>query len=422
MEKTDHKIGKLAMEFHTSKYMDCQKEVSSCCLHPTLYRPSRILFLKILLFDLAAINFLYFQGFNDTTDVRKKTSMTTVKTHEFSVHLLKKKIASIVANRHKGNRTILQEKINDLTCQCIFAFSCWTMESNTRTEKKVLVEDQVSNVCLRMLNFLILDGEDRIDNNLKTLYEQSMNYIEKRRSSTDEVMLDVISPVYVKFFANRYQKLKNESNYTDPFIYNQRFNAWALGGMFFDDNEIVCGEDTFCYETLLKLASTWNNISGVMEFPWEMGMGSLIANFNYLLDICVNTKNGPSALLQEDEHQWSGFKNNTGGQCQFDNNLEVFYDDMATLSAIISNTIFQGMYLNDLFGFLGYSPTFDISSLTEDGYVSAGQNLHPIYGMDRWLGNSKYNWEPCVYRSTYQRWTKNIKASMQNDHLGIIRI
>ena len=105
--------------------------------------------------------------------------MTAVKTHEFSVHLLKKKIASIVANRHKGNRTILQEKINDLTCQCIFAFSCWTMESNTRTEKKVLVEDQVSNVCLRMLNFLILDGEDRIDNNLKTLYEQCSVHMEK---------------------------------------------------------------------------------------------------------------------------------------------------------------------------------------------------------------------------------------------------
>ena len=164
------------------------------------------------------------------------------------------------------------------------------MESNTRTEKKVLIEDQVSNVCLRMLNFLILDGEDRIDNNLKTLYEQSMNYIEKRRSSTDEVMQDVISPVYVKFFANRYQKLKNESNYTDPFIYNQRFNAWALGGMFFDDNEIVCGEDTFCYETLVKFATTWNNISGVMDFPWEIGFGSLVANFNYLLDICINTK------------------------------------------------------------------------------------------------------------------------------------
>ena len=328
-----------------------------------------------------------------------------------------------MANRHKGNRTLLKKKINDLTCKCIYAFSCWTMESNTRTEKKVLIEDQVSNACLMFLNYLMLDGEDRIDGNLNNMYEQSMTRTEKRRSGAEEVMIDVFFPIYEKFFSNIYQKLKNESNHSDPFIYNQRFNAWALGGMFFDDNEIVCGDGTFCYKTLVKFAATWNDISAIMEFPWEMGFGSIVANFNYLFDVCFFLGSIKArSMFQEGEDLWSGFENNTGGACHFDKDSDTFYKDMATLSSILSESTFEGIYFNDLFGFLGYSPAFDISSMKEDGYESASLNLHPIYGMDRWFGNSKHGWETCVYRSTYQRWTKNIKASLQNDNLGIYSI
>ena len=290
------------------------------------------------------------------------------------------------------------------------------------TEKKVLMIDQVSQVCLTLLNFLIVDGEENMDRNLNTLYEQSMKYTDKKRSSTDEVMIDIISPIYVQFFANKYQELKNDSNYSDPFIYNQRFNTWALGGIFFDDNEMVCGEGTSCYETLVKLAATWNNISVLMDFPWDIGFGSLVANFNYVLDICANTKRDDLTLFQEAKDQWSGFEDNRRGVCKFDDDLDSFYGDVAALSSILSRTTFQGLYLNDIFAFLGYSPIFDILSLKEDGYASASQNLHPIYGMDRFFDHSKNNWEPCVYRSTYQRWTKNIKYSTQNYNLGIISI
>ena len=93
---------------------------------------------------------------------------------------------------------------------------------------------------------------------------------------------------------------------------------------------------------------------------------------------------------------------------------------MAVFSSILSNTTFRGVYLNDLLGFLGYSPAFDISSLKEDGYASASRNLHPIYGMDRGLVNDGYGWEPCCYRSTYQRWTRNIKTSMKNHNSGVV--
>jgi len=58
--------------------------------------------------------------------------------------------------------------------------------------------------------------------------------------------------------------------------------------------------------------------------------------------------------LQEGEHEWSGFENNTIGQCVFDKDSDAFYKDMAAFSSILSNTTFRGVYLNDLLGFLGY--------------------------------------------------------------------
>ena len=104
-----------------------------------------------------------------------------------------------------------------------------------------------------------------------------------------------------------------------------------------------------------------------MDFPWDMGFGTIVANFNFLLDYCV--KENRWMPFQEAEQQWSGFSYNTLGRCQFDQDMGVFYEDMAVLSSIISGTTFEGLYLNDLLGFLGYSPTFDVSSLQEDGYV-----------------------------------------------------
>ena len=287
------------------------------------------------------------------------------------------------------------------------------METRTRTKYIVLMDDRLSNVCLMMLNFLMLDGEEKIGHNLNTLFLQSIKYA-KRRQTTDEVLLDNIFLIYTEFFSNRYLELKKSSNYSDPFIYDQRYKAWTLGGIFFDDNEMVCDEDTFCYKTLVRFVTTWNAMSVVMEFPWNMEFGSLVANYNYLFDIC--DFKGFYIWFQTSERLWSGFGNSTWGTCTFDDDSVAFYRDMAVLSSIISNTRFTGLYLNDFFGFLGYSPTFDISSLREDGYDYASRNLLPIYGMDRAYHGE--DWQRCVYRSTYQRWTKQITETIQSQNLG----
>ena len=365
---------------------------------------------------------------NDTSDPRQKeaTSVKEVETHEFKMHLLKKKIATTLASKHPGNRTLLQEKINSLKCKCIYTYSCeenaYFNDKNGRvTKEQILKENEVSNICLMLLNFLMLDGEETMDSNIDTLYQQSIEHMDKTRVA-DEIMTDVIFPVYEQFFAKQYHKLKTDTNYSDPFIYDQRFDTWASNGYRFDYNDMLCVENTSCYVALEKLATTWNNISVVMEFPWEMGFGTIIANFNYLLDDCyfLRTKKVKSRF-QEGEHQWSGFENNTRGQCVFDKDSNAFYKDMAAFTSILSKTTFHGVYLNDLLGFLGYSPTFDISSLKEDRYASTSRNLHPIYGMDRdrRFLEDEHGWEPCCYRSTYQRWTRNIEVSMKNRNLGV---
>ena len=424
----NHKIGKTDMEFHIFRYMDCKEKVSQPYL---LFISTSVHYMYINAHTHTHFSFcLSFSAMNDTSDPRQKeaTSIKEVETHEFKIHLLKNKIATTLASKHPGNITLLQEKINSLKCKCIYTYSCeenayFNSKKGTVSKDQILKENEVSNVCLMLLNFLMLDGEETMDSNIDTLYQQSIEHTDKTRD-TDEIMTDVIFPVYEQFFANRYNKLKTDANYSDPFIYDQRFDTWASNGYRFDDNDMWCVENTSCSVALEKLATTWNNISVVMDFPWAMGFGTIIANFNYMLDSCffLGGKRKVESRFQEGEHQWSGFENNTRGQCFFDKDSDAFYKDMAAFSSILSKTTFRGVYLNDLLGFLGYSPALDISSLKEDGYASISRNLHPIYGMDRRFIDDGYGWEPCCYRSTYQRLTRNIKISMKNRNLGVVSL
>ena len=358
---------------------------------------------------------IHFQGLtsrmNNTKN--KETSIMEIPTNELGFHILKEKIATILVTRHKEKKMLDEKTTDALKCKCIYAYTCWTMEVKVKSEETTLLEDRVSNVCLMMLNFLIVDGEENVQMNLNRLFDQAIKYTDRNRNS-DEIFLEIITPIYALFFESRYMQLKNELNYTDPFLYGQRrFDAYVKGMYFFDDNEMACGEGTSCYNSLGRFVTTLNDISVGMAFPWEIGFGSLIANFNYLLDICKLSKYSDiGTTFQEHDEEWSGFYENTKGMCEFDKKLVAFYEDMAVLTPIVSQSAFQGIYLNDLIGFLGYSPKFDITTLKDDEYESVSRNLHPIYGMDRWFDRKGYDWKPCLYRSTYQRWAALISASM----------
>ena len=82
-------------------------------------------------------------------------------------------------------------------------------------------ENDVSNACLTVIKFLMLDGKNRIGRNLISLFEESQKLLNKQRGP-DEIMIQVIYPIYVELFEKRYRELKRYKNYTDTFQYDQR--------------------------------------------------------------------------------------------------------------------------------------------------------------------------------------------------------
>ena len=142
-----------------------------------------------------------------------------------------------------------------------------------------------------------------------------------------------------------------------------------------------------------------------MEFDWSMDVGNMVANFNYLLDICSGTHK-----LQKNEKMWAPNSAPTyRGQCRLDGNTKALYEDLETIIEDIFDAPANGLYLNDVLGFLGYSTTFDISSLSKENYLATTRNLHPVYGMDVWKDNTdilKDGRTPCNYLGTYRRWVQ----------------
>ena len=158
-----------------------------------------------------------------------------------------------------------------------------------------------------------------------------------------------------------------------------------------------------------------------MSFDWSMDIGKLLANFNYLLDLCNTGK----YELQMDEEMWAPNSVSFKGQCQLDDDTKEFYKDIETITEGVFDAPAKGLYLNDFIAYLGYSTTFDISSLKKEKYLSTTRNLHPIYGMDTW--KDVYEWqdqdgrEQCNYLGTYRKWVHNtLRRSKENGTQGVI--
>ena len=149
-----------------------------------------------------------------------------------------------------------------------------------------------------------------------------------------------------------------------------------------------------------------------MEFDWGMGVGNMVANFNYLLDICSR-----KYKLQNNEKMWAPSSTTYRGQCRLDRSTKALYKDLEAIIEDIFDAPAKGVYLNDVIGFLGYSTTFDISSLSEEKYLAATRNLHPVYGMDVWKDNTevlKDGRTPCNYLGTYRRWVQHTSQLSRN--------
>ena len=312
----------------------------------------------------------------------------------------------------------------DLKCKCIIRSD--DLHSNTgqseNVEKKLttfedkLRENEVSNICLVILRFLMLDGKKNRESNLKLLFEEAVNFIDKRRGP-DEIMLEVLYPLYERLFGQKYLNLKNQTKYNDPFKYDQIIDHY--GKYFIFDENDLCYQDTIgelCNDTLDALSSIWQNLINVMYFDWEMDVGNLISNFNYLLDICVNKKSVPM-YFQTDEQYWAVNEERKMGGCRFGKDILGLYRDLEPITETIFNVLFQGVYLNDLIGYLGYSTTFDVTSLKADKYMKTTRDLLPLYGMDQWQDNKEKTWEQCNYEGTYRKWVEY--ASNNNRSTGM---
>ena len=215
---------------------------------------------------------------------------TSVLKPQVDAEILKQQLAlqlsSITANA--GNSI---NRCRTLACRCIASandiewYAGLTTGKLTTLDDKIIVND-VSNACLVILRFLLLDGNGAVEDNLAAMHQESFRFLHKQLS-IEEVMLTVMYPLYEVMYEQKYRRMKLQSKFDDKFKYNQILNAY--GQYMMDDNDF-CYQEAKCNMTLNALADTWQSIVNVIDFPWDLGLGSLIANFYFLFDDCKSNE------------------------------------------------------------------------------------------------------------------------------------
>ena len=219
-------------------------------------------------------------------------NVSVMKPH-LQAPMLKQGIA-LVLERFNASVPGTINRCRTLSCRCIATRDdiIWysSLHKNIKTDPKdTIKENDVSNACLVILRFLILDGKETIKDNLAAMRRESFRYLHKRLS-IDDVMLGVMYPLYQVMFESKYKKIKQQFQFDDKFKYNQIIDlSEQFGSLPWDDNEI-CYQDQHCHMSLNMLADTWQSVINVMDFPWDIGLGSLVANFHFLLDDCAGTR------------------------------------------------------------------------------------------------------------------------------------
>ena len=158
-------------------------------------------------------------------ETQTHTELTKFNTSEFQLSTLKSKIANVLKN-YDVKVSVDTKLCRSLKCKCIatqddIAYSQSNTFDSIQKEEDKQIDNDVSNTCLTLVRFLMLDVKGNISENLNLLYTESEKFLDKQRGP-DETMLEVIYPAFVKLFGKKYRQLKIESNDTDTFIYDQR--------------------------------------------------------------------------------------------------------------------------------------------------------------------------------------------------------
>ena len=139
-------------------------------------------------------------------------SIRKVDSNDFEISNLKKEIAKEL-RAHENQAYIGSRLCRSLGCRCITAGSDFDHSndpSNPLSSSSITSDtnNDVSNICLKLLSFLILDGDANRDKNLEQLFQQSMNYLDRQRGP-NEIMVEVFYPIYTTLFQPIYRKLES---------------------------------------------------------------------------------------------------------------------------------------------------------------------------------------------------------------------
>ena len=92
--------------------------------------------------------------------------------NEFDVFKLKKEISDVLRkDAKKVSIARGSSRCKSLGCRCIVPISNYNYLPHPSIK---YLENDVSNICLKLLNFLMLDGDSNINGNLDLLIEQSI--------------------------------------------------------------------------------------------------------------------------------------------------------------------------------------------------------------------------------------------------------
>ena len=158
-------------------------------------------------------------------ETETNTQITKFNTSEFELSTLKRKIANVLKS-YDVKVSVDTKLCRSLKCKCIATQDDITSsQSNTvdsiQKEEDKQIDNDVSNACLTIVRFLMLDVKGNFSQNLDLLHTESEKFVDKQRGP-DDTMLEVIYPTFIKIFGKKYRQLKDDSNYTDTFIYDQR--------------------------------------------------------------------------------------------------------------------------------------------------------------------------------------------------------
>lgn len=342
------------------------------------------------------------------------TVITRKKSYGLEIEAIKVEIAKILQTidlDDTGNGIVCR----NLRCKCVvsetdfadyverdnFDSSFWTSDR----ERRLQHESDVSNSCLIILRFLILDEPNNLKKNVDLLFQNSIKFLDKKRNS-DEIMTEVMYPIYEQLFDEKYRLIRDQNDFDPEFFYDQRYDEEkkSIYRTLYDENFYLCQNGTICSTSLDALVEVWQKLTNVLNFEWHMDLGSMVSNFNFLLDSCSGKWNADNSI-QTNEKVWAPYGGPFRGQCTFGDGGKLFYGFVGDLTSSIVQLPFKGIYLNDVLGYLGYSTKFDLKTIQQSDYLAVTRNLHPVYGTDVHRNlEDQDNWHSCNYLATYQRW------------------